>query len=276
VHQPESNLDGHVGAINGGGAMLKPTSPNLPRPEIRPGHWGQWLAAGAAGLVGFVVLALLLVLHAGIAQFDQWALAAVISERQPNVTLLARAASWLGSAGVRVGLAVAGAVLLWLRMRRFLLPIALLGALAATASLVTILKIALDRSRPPANLMLGAPLTDKAFPSGHAAGGSVVVILIGLLLGLTATKPLVRRLLVIIGCLLVLLIGWSRSYLGDHWPTDVLAGWLLAAAMVSVTMALVYQTLATYPESDMSEEIDPDASPTTVSRCALKKVATPF
>src|SRR3954449_8730501 len=126
--------------------MLKPTGPNLPRPNIRPGHWGQWLAAGAAGLVGFVVLALLLVLHAGIAQFDQWALAAVISERQPNVTLLARAASWLGSAGVRVGLAIAGAVLLWLRTRRFLLPIALLGALAATASLVTILKIALDRS----------------------------------------------------------------------------------------------------------------------------------
>jgi undecaprenyl-diphosphatase len=104
---------------------------------------------------------------------------------------------------------------------------------------VTILKIALDRSRPPANLVLGAPLTDKAFPSGHAAGGSVAVILLALLLGMTATKPFIRRLLVIIGCLLALLIGWSRSYLGDHWPTDVLAGCFLAAVTVSVTMALV-------------------------------------
>ena len=104
---------------------------------------------------------------------------------------------------------------------------------------MTILKIVLDRSRPPADLVLGAPPTDKAFPSGHAASGSVAIILIALLLGLTATKPFVRRLLVIIGCLLALLIGWSRSYLGDHWPTDVLAGWLLAAVMVSITMALV-------------------------------------
>jgi membrane-associated phospholipid phosphatase len=244
--------------------MLKPTGPNLRRFEIRSGHWGQWLATGAVGLVGFVVLALLLLLGAGIDQFDQRVLAAVISGREPNLTLLARAASWLGSAGARVGLAIAGAVLLWLRTRRFLLPIALLGALAATASLVTILKIAVARSRPPANLVLGAPLTDKGFPSGHAASGSMVVILIALLLGLTATKPLVRRLLVIIGCLLVLLIGWSRSYLGDHWPTDVLAGWLLAAAVVSVTMALVNLTLAPYPWGEMPDEIDPDATPTTL------------
>jgi hypothetical protein len=41
--------------------MLKPTAPHLRRSEIWPDNWGQWLAAGAAGLVGFVVLALLLV-----------------------------------------------------------------------------------------------------------------------------------------------------------------------------------------------------------------------
>ena len=132
----------------GSGAMLKPTGPNLSRPKIRPGHWGQWLVTGAVGLVGFVVLALLLELGASIDQFDHRVLAAVISAREPNLTLLARAASLLGSAGARVGLAIAGAVLLWLRTRRFLLPVALLAAVAATVSLVTILKIALDRSRP--------------------------------------------------------------------------------------------------------------------------------
>jgi hypothetical protein len=87
----------------GSGAMLKPTGPNLSRPKIRPGHWGQWLVTGAVGLVGFVVLALLLELGASIDQFDHRVLAAVISAREPNLTLLARAASLLGSAGARVG-----------------------------------------------------------------------------------------------------------------------------------------------------------------------------
>jgi membrane-associated phospholipid phosphatase len=64
-------------------------------------------------------------------------------------------------------LGVAAAVVLWLRSRSILLPIALLAALAATESLVTILKIALDRPRPPASLVVGVPLSDDAFPSGH-------------------------------------------------------------------------------------------------------------
>ena len=36
--------------------MLKPTDLDLQRQGIRPGHWGQWLAIGVVGLVGFVVL----------------------------------------------------------------------------------------------------------------------------------------------------------------------------------------------------------------------------
>ena len=58
---------------------------------------------------------------------------------------------------------------------------------------------------------------------------------------------LVRRLLIISACLIALLIGCSRTYLGLHWPSDVLGGWLLATTMVSVTMALVNLALIPYP-----------------------------
>ena len=84
--------------------MLKPTVPHLRRLKIRPGHWGQWLATGTAGLVGFVVLALLLVFETDIGQLDQRLLSGVISLRSPGLTAFASAVTRLGSASVVVPL----------------------------------------------------------------------------------------------------------------------------------------------------------------------------
>lgn len=240
--------------------MLKPTVPHLRRLSIRPGHWGQWLATGTAGLVGFVVLALLLVFETEIGQLDQRLLSGVISLRSPGFTAFASAVTRLGSATVVVPLGIAAAVILGLRSGKVLLPIALLATLAATASLVTILKIALDRPQPPAELVVGVPLSSDAFPSSHTTDGSVLAILTAAMFALTVGSVLVRRLLVISGCLLALLIGCSRTYLGLHWPSDVLGGWLLATTMVSVTMALVNLALIPYPVGEtVPDVLDPDA-----------------
>jgi membrane-associated phospholipid phosphatase len=253
--------------------MLEPTAPNLQRLEIRPGHWGQWLATGAAGVVGFVVLALLLVLGADLAQVDQPVQAAVISVRGSDLTLFASAVTRLGSAQVVIGVGIAGALLLWLRTRRVLMPIAFLGALAATASLVTIIKFTLNRPRPPVDLVIGARFMDAAFPSGHTTDGSVLVVLTASMLALTYRRLLVRRLLVIIGWVLALLIGWSRVYLGDHWPTDVLAGWLLAATVVSVAMALVNLALVPYPGGEMPDVLGTDATRMTLEPTDSQRIS---
>ena len=243
--------------------LLEPIDPAR-RLDIVPRHRLLWMATGAAGLVGFVVLALLLALGADLAQFDQPVQIAVIRVRGPYLTLFASAVTRLGSAQVVIWVGIAGALLLGLRTRRVLMPIALLGALAATASLVTVMKFTLNRPRPPVDVVLGFPFMDAAFPSGHTTDGSVLVVLTASMLALTYRKQLVRRVLVIIGCWLALLIGWSRVYLGDHWPTDVLAGWLLAATMVSVVMTLVNQALVPYRGGGMPDVPAADATRLTL------------
>jgi hypothetical protein len=82
------------------------------------------------------------------------------------------------------------------------------GALAATASLVTILTIALDRPRPPADVVVGVPLSTDGFPSGHTANGSLPFVPTASMLALTFGRFLVRWLLMIGGALL---IGSSRA-----------------------------------------------------------------
>jgi undecaprenyl-diphosphatase len=97
-----------------------------------------------------------------------------------------------------------------------------LFALVVSHVWVQILKRCCGRARPllPVGIdsLIHAP--DRfSFPSGHAAAG------LSIALPLMAILPLPCSLLV--ACL-ALAVGISRSYLGVHYPGDVLAGWLLA------------------------------------------------
>lgn len=70
-----------------------------------------------------------------------------------------------------------------------------------------------------------------AFPSGHAQGSFVAWVYVAVLVR--------RRWVWALSIAAIVLIGVSRMYLGQHWPTDILGGWLIGAALLSIAWALL-------------------------------------
>ncbi|MFE1439120.1 phosphatase PAP2 family protein [Streptomyces sp. NPDC058739] len=112
----------------------------------------------------------------------------------------------------------------------------LVVTVAVSTGVQQTLKAALDRKRPrwpdPVDSAHYA-----AFPSGHAMTATVVL---GLLLWLAhryGVSRAVFRAAVAVAVVSVLGVGLTRIWLGVHWATDVLGGWLLGATVVALAVA---------------------------------------
>ncbi|MFI5804799.1 phosphatase PAP2 family protein [Streptomyces sp. NPDC051561] len=121
-------------------------------------------------------------------------------------------------------------VWLWLREKR-LLAVWIAVTSAVGALVQQVLKWAVGRERPvwpdPVDTAHYA-----AFPSGHAMTATVTFGLLLWLLHLHGARRAARTTLLVVGVVSVLGVGFTRLYLGVHWFTDVLGGWLLGAALV--------------------------------------------
>ncbi|KAF2389903.1 MULTISPECIES: bifunctional DedA family/phosphatase PAP2 family protein [Pseudomonas] len=108
------------------------------------------------------------------------------------------------------------------------------GALLFTALGNTVTKHFFARLRPE---VLSDPLTSYSMPSGHASGSFALFLAIAVLAG-RGQPPRMRLTWLLLGCLPALAIALSRVYLGAHWPTDVLAGAMLAAGVCAASLWL--------------------------------------
>ncbi|HET7271662.1 MAG TPA: phosphatase PAP2 family protein, partial [Rubrobacter sp.] len=108
---------------------------------------------------------------------------------------------------------------------------------AGSILLTTFLKAVFERARPEL-FNSGYHASFYSFPSGHA---TVALGFYGMLTFILAyrLRGIARWAVAVSGVLVVLLIGFSRLYLGVHYPTDVLAGYL-AALLWLVCVGAVY------------------------------------
>lgn len=151
----------------------------------------------------------------------------------PSMTTAAKTASWLGEYGVAIILVIALGVFLALGWRRaaLWLVISQAGALVLNVSL----KFAFHRTRPTP--FFGTLPHTYSFPSGHALFSFCFYGVLAGLLSDRIKSGITRGLIWMGAIILIAAIGLSRIYLGVHYPTDVVAGYLTAAIWVGSMIA---------------------------------------
>ena len=210
----------------------------LAGPEEAPQPTALFEAAIVASLAA-AVLALFLfawlgseVLAGDTMRFDGAIRSWVHQFASTGMTSAMHAISLMGYEILLVEVAIAFMVFAKLRWKRAALWLAI--AMIGSVLLDLALKYAYHRVRPEA--FFGSPARYYSFPSGHALSS---LCFYGVMAGLLSarTKSLWLRVGIwVIATALVLAIGISRIYLGVHYPSDVLAGYLAATVWVGAVI----------------------------------------
>jgi undecaprenyl-diphosphatase len=90
----------------------------------------------------------------------------------------------------------------------------------------SVLKTLFGRPRPDVVPHLREVMS-LSFPSGHAMTSAAVYLTLGALLMRISSRRATRWYCMAVAALATFLVGLSRVYLGVHYPTDVLAGWMI-------------------------------------------------
>jgi len=117
-------------------------------------------------------------------------------------------------------------------------PVAVTTGVGAVVQ--TLLKYAIARPRPDQTLWL-VPESGYSFPSGHSNGSLILYMFLAILIGrwlILHAKPVSAMVLRIVLAVLVVFIGLSRIFLGVHYPTDIIGGWLLGSALLTLFLIL--------------------------------------
>lgn len=173
-------------------------------------------------------------------QFDN---AILLSLRQPGNPAIPIHAKWLLPAmqditalgGITivtiVGLSTAGYFIL---RKKYHLMVFLLLSAGGGAWTISLLKDYFQRPRPSIVPHLQAAM-QTSFPSGHSMFSAIVYLTLSAVLAKTTQSYRLKTYYLSIGLFLTIMVGFSRVYLGVHYPTDVLAGWCIGAIWAALT-----------------------------------------
>ena len=157
----------------------------------------------------------------------------------PWVTRVMEDVSWMGgTTGLLLAATAAVGVLVVRRCVRAAALVAL--SLAGAQALDSLLKVEFARPRPSFAHPVVAQAHGYSFPSGHATASMALYGALAYLAMTSARAGVIRTACSVGALILVGMIGFSRVYLGEHFPSDVIAGWCVALAWLSILVLVLF------------------------------------
>lgn len=156
----------------------------------------------------------------------------------PLVETAVRDITALGGTAVLTLLTASSAVFLILRgnyRTAFVLIVAVVGG----TLLSMLFKDVFARPRPSLVPVETRHLS-YSFPSGHAMVSAITYLTVGALLAHTQARRAIKIYILTLAVLLAAAVGISRIYLGLHWPTDVIAGWLAGVSWALAVLLIAH------------------------------------
>ena len=164
---------------------------------------------------------------------DEAVLRGVNSLASPQLDTVAVILTQLGGVVGVVALTVGFALLLWGRQLRRM-AVLLVAGVGGAVTLNLLLKLFFQRDRPQLWERLVTE-NSYSFPSGHAMASSALAFSLVIVFW-----PTRWRWLALFGAgFYMIVIGLTRLYLGVHYPSDVLAGWMVSLVWVAITVYIL-------------------------------------
>jgi undecaprenyl-diphosphatase len=212
-----------------------PNIPFLPRTAAPPLLVAQLVLMAA----GAIFLAITVAVLMGETQAaDEWMILALRSHGDLGTAI---GPAWLTEAVITIttlgnNLTLVASVLLgvaWFHFRgdrnalRMILLVGIGGLL-----IMLVLKLSVGRPRPDVAPWL-ATADPWSFPSGHAMMTMAIFVALAVLVGRGIQHRRIRNILILAAIALSIAAGLTRVFLGVHYPSDVLAGWVLGIAWLA-------------------------------------------
>lgn len=185
--------------------------------------FSRLFAGSLIALFSLIVLTVAVNYFGMFASFDNSLLQFIYSARGPILTKVFLAFTFFGGASVILSITTLLAVIFFYK-KEFAYFLLFLGTMFGNAAFAFLLKIVVHRARPSFSPLIRED--SFSFPSGHATLSVAFFGLIAYLLAGSVKTQAARINIFFVWLFLVFAIGLSRLYLGVHYPTDVLAGYL--------------------------------------------------